>query len=115
MDQLISIFKIAVIVLLIVSNSIYLLRIKKLIAYLKKEHGDEWSRLGEFSLIENNSLRNAKTMYRYLKSKEYEKLSDPELSTLARKTLFSLYFGLFFAGPLLVAVVLFSFIQTFIM
>ena len=63
-----------------VATFIYLVSVYRLERYIENTHGSTWESLGEPHLIFNNSLRNNFRLLKFLKRKEYQNLSDDQLT-----------------------------------
>lgn len=62
-----------------VTTFIYLVSVYKLERYIQKTHKSTWKSLGEPHFF-NNSFRNNFRFHKFLKRKEYQNLSDDQLT-----------------------------------
>jgi hypothetical protein len=53
---------------------------RRILFLLKKNHLQEWEKLGSPTLFFNNSVKNNVTMLKYIRRKEYLNLNDSDLT-----------------------------------
>ena len=61
----------------------YVILLSKLLSLLKEAHESAFERLGRPSLITNNSLQHTGKLLRFLFTREYISLQDPNVARLA--------------------------------
>jgi len=73
-----------------------------LLSYLKREHTETWMALGSPTIFANSSMSNNISMLKFLWKKEYLKVEDTKLRSIARVThYFSMFYLVFFVGLIL--------------
>lgn len=65
--------------LVIIAAIAYLFLFNRFLSFLRKEHPDEWKRLGSPTFFMNNSIANNRAVLRFLRKREYLPTNDPEL------------------------------------
>lgn len=58
--------------------------IGRVLTLLRDNHNDKWVSLGKPTLIANNSIRNSVSIFRFIVKREFEGLSDPQISITCR-------------------------------
>ena len=76
--------EISLLAALVVGFATGVLNHARIIRILRRRHEDEWKQIGSPSLIENNSIANARRLRVFLKNRGHERLGDEQLNRSVR-------------------------------
>lgn len=74
--------------------AIYIFYAKKVLWLLKKSHKDLFKELGELGFLKNNTISNSYGFMRFLLLRQYRRLKNPELDSIANVSRLLLIAGL---------------------
>ncbi len=89
---------------MVINLPIYFFLLRIFLGYIKSEHSEKWSELGQPSVVANNTLANNVSTLSFLYRKKYTQYDDEKLNEIADRCRISLIIGVVSFAVALVSV-----------